>query len=248
MPRVVFFSDSHIGSPQHRAREFIDMLERIRGDPPDALIGIGDIWDLWVRDPSALVFQESTYRLVELLYHLDKLGVLIVLIAGNHDWHMRDANIDPRLQPEWGVLRPRAWIEVGGTIFYVEHGHQCEIEFNSVTNELLSCSNDYQGEDMLNIWDNMPDPTKKIFSTGLGYYMSNLSRPGITARNKIDRIESCLEKRASEDGHRYDWIVYGHTHVPKVDYERRIANPGAFDANVASYLEYDNGRMILHEY
>ena len=237
---LVLFSDSHIGFWRHRKHEFKVFLDWLSDNKPDVLVGLGDLFDLWVRDMAAIVLERNAARLINTLYELEEAGTEILLVAGNHDWHLRKQNIDPELAPKWGVPREKARLKVDGVEFYLEHGHLCEPGFDPVSCEALSYTNDYQGRAARNLWDSLPKLPS--IRAGLAWAIENMSEPGITARPRAKSIENCLRRRAGKDA----WIVYGHTHLPFFDSQRRIMNTGAFEAAIASFIVVEAGTAKLN--
>ena len=106
--RIIEFSDSHlVGNTSPKMEALLDVVAQ---DPPDMLVGNGDIVDLWVEREDVIAESPTVKRLEELTR-----DVPTVMIIGNHDF---DVDAIERMFPFADVT-----FNMYADGFWFEHGH-----------------------------------------------------------------------------------------------------------------------------
>jgi UDP-2,3-diacylglucosamine hydrolase len=114
--RVAVIADAHLGRDRAAVGRFLALLGALRDDPPDALVVLGDLFEVWVGYGH---LTEPHHR--EVLAALDELGrggVALHYVAGNRDFWVERHPAVPfhRIHAEGLALR------VGGRRVWLEHG------------------------------------------------------------------------------------------------------------------------------
>jgi UDP-2,3-diacylglucosamine pyrophosphatase LpxH len=84
--RSVFISDVHLGSPDCRARELLDFLDRVEAD---YLFLVGDIVDFWSLRRSFHWPQEHN-EVLRCILARAREGTQVIYVPGNHDEDIRE--------------------------------------------------------------------------------------------------------------------------------------------------------------
>jgi UDP-2,3-diacylglucosamine pyrophosphatase LpxH len=241
---IVAFSDVHLGYDQADSNGFLEFIKYLQGrrDLGDVVI-VGDFIDLWRRDIVGLEFELSRY--VEELKTLQKTAK-VHYVAGNHDAHvklLKDHNYPFDPQPSIGIKR------FGYTVKFL-HGHQCDPLQNILgpnTSEILCWTlSDDIGDKKSWLWEILGSEGKKSRRYAFGHKIKSkkdfrakidvlMSPPEDVRRTKalaqkfgtLSNFVDCLKAKSRITG-RKEFIVYGHTHQPFIDLEKRVANTGSW--------------------
>jgi UDP-2,3-diacylglucosamine pyrophosphatase LpxH len=242
MSAIVAFSDVHLGyerSDSEAFGEFVRTLQT-RNDLADVVI-IGDLIDLWRRDVIGLEFVLSK--------HVEELKTLqekanVHYLYGNHDAHVQ--HLKQHGYP-FQVQESIAMERFGYTFRFL-HGHQCDPLqniFGPGTSELLcwTLSDDIGGKKSA-LWDLLTlkraGVSREVFEANFDSLTSPPQDRRRTAKfGGLSDFLTCVRAYLKITGEK-EFIVFGHTHKPFIDLEKRVANTGywekeAPDAN--TYLE-----------
>ena len=83
--RAVFLSDLHLGHPRHEAERFARLAGLLEREPPDLLVLVGDIYEMWTRETAGLLYDRSVLAFASLVHRLREAGARVVAVEGNHD-------------------------------------------------------------------------------------------------------------------------------------------------------------------
>lgn len=233
MSAIVAFSDVHLGYEHADSDAFIEFMKTLQGrdDVGDVVI-VGDFVDLWRRDVIGLEFELS--RFVEELKTLQAKGVNVHYVAGNHDAHVE--YLKNHGYPF--EAKPLVTIERFGYTIRFLHGHQCDPLQNILgpeTSEILCWTlSDELGKQKSWLWeiltskgfqrDKLEDDIDKLMSPP----EDKRRTEAFEAKFRVvaDFVE-CLKAHFEITGED-EFIVYGHTHKPFIDIEKRVANTGCW--------------------
>ena len=253
---IVAFSDVHLGYDQADSDGFLEFIKYLqsRSDLGDVVI-VGDLVDLWRRDVIGLEFELSKY--VEELKILQKTAK-VHYVAGNHDAHVtllkaHNYPFDP--QPSLAIER------FGYTTKFL-HGHQCELLQNILgpnTSEILCWTlSDDLGKKKDRLWEILTSQGKMKRSkryAALGQNVKSkralranidlLMRPPEYRRRAktlgaFPDFLDCVKTKLKFVGE-HEFIVFGHTHTPFIDLDKRVANTGSWIKGMSppnTYFEF----------
>ncbi len=213
-----------------------------RNDLGDVVI-VGDLVDLWRRDIVGLEFELSGY--IEELKNLQK-KVNVHYVFGNHDFHvgyLRDHDYPFEPQSSLSIKR------FGYTIRFL-HGHQCDPLQNILgpnTSEILCWTlSDDMGEAKSRLWDLFGSKSKLQKEEFLAKVDSLMTPPEDTRRTEalgtVSDFVECIKAILKVTGQK-EFIVFGHTHKPFIDLDRRVANTGCWIKGTIptnTYFEFVN--------
>jgi len=256
MSAIVAFSDVHLGYELADSDAFIDFVKVLqsRDDLGDVVI-VGDFVDLWRRDVIGLEFELSGF--VEELKTLQRKGVKVHYVAGNHDAHVE--YLKNHAYPF--EAQPLVTIERFGYTIRFLHGHQCDPLQNILgpnTSDILCWTlSDNIGKQKDWLWEIL---TSKGFQRDkLEAKIDSLTQPP-EDKHRIEAFEEkfggvadfveCLKAHFKLTGEN-EFIVYGHTHKPFIDIGKRVANTGCWikGANPANtYFEFGSWPPYLVEF
>lgn len=244
--RAIAVSDVHLGWGGSNP-SFLDFLDWVSLQRPDFFILAGDIFELWRRDLSGALLEH--WKFLSKISNLSE-RVEVVLIAGNHDWHLlesRRTKGDVYPYPELFRVAETFEITVQDRTYKFLHGHQFDPKCsNKRVNESLCHSNDNQGKAMSDGWDRrgvvgglpITIPNSIYFNSFSvpPRYLTTLeyvAHPGFLKNRpkELQRIESRVEKERDEN----EYVVYGHTHSPFVGNAR--ANTGSWTEGNSDFLD-----------
>lgn len=229
MSAIVAFSDVHLGYDHSNSDAFMEFLLELqkRNDLGDVVI-VGDLVDLWRRDIVGLEFELSRY--MEELKNLQK-KVKVHYVFGNHDFHVGYLkNHDYPFEPQSSLSIER----FGYTIRFL-HGHQCDPLQNILgpdTSEILCWTlSDNIGEAKSWLWDLFGSKSKLQKEEFLAKVDSLMIPPEDARRTEalgsVSDFVECIEAFIKVTGEK-EFIVFGHTHKPFIDLNRRVANTGCW--------------------
>jgi UDP-2,3-diacylglucosamine pyrophosphatase LpxH len=229
MSGIVAFSDVHLGYSRADSEAFMEFLLELqnRNDLADVVI-VGDFVDLWRRDIVGLEFELSRY--MEELRKLQR-KVKVHYVFGNHDFHVGYLqNHDYPFEPQSSFS-----IERSGYMIKFLHGHQCDPLQNILgpdTSEILCWTlSDNLGEAKLWLWDlfgsrsglRQEEFEKKVNSLMIPPEDKRRTEALGTVSDFVECVKAVLKVTAQNE-----FIVFGHTHKPFIDLDRRVANTGCW--------------------
>lgn len=251
--KIIAVSDVHLGWERSNP-VFRDFLEWVEISGADCFILIGDIIEMWRRDIVASFIEN-----IEIMKRFKKIsdGMKLVLIAGNHDWHLIKTTENKSIVYKY----PFIWIEeyrVGRYRFL--HGHQFDPKTRSdKTNEAMCHTDDDQGTKMSDFWDKYGGkvpfgaiapstklPQFPLFNRANMDLLEYVNRPGVPSRHpqllyEIERNKKIHQKPG-------EFIISGHTHVPYVDMKNRQANTGSWTEGASDFLVIEDERVELKKW
>jgi len=238
--RIFIVSDFHLKFNEkledkerlQRVLEFLTSLE----NKADMLILNGDIFDLWYAWNSVII--RGYFPILKKLSELQEKGVRLVMTAGNHDFWFKDF-----LTKEIGVeVYPKSFVEVlDGNNIFVNHGDwftandwRYKLFRSLVRNKLVMKFFELLHADI---------------ALGIGKMLSRSSRDRKMAPKLKQRKESGLVKFAKKALDKYDIVVLGHSHSPKLEkYKNGIyVNSGDWIEH-NSYIKITDGKLELLEF
>lgn len=235
--RVIIASDFHLkfqenAEDRERRIRVLKFLDSLIGST-DLLILNGDIFDLWFAWNNVII--KGYFPILKKLADLRESGCRIVFIAGNHDFWFRDF-LTGYLDIE--VYKNNFIEEIDGKNILVSHGD-------------LYTSNDLRYKIFRAIIRNRivmwlfgilhPD-----FALNIGKTMSRSSRKRRVSENLMKTREKGLIEFARKQLTKFDIVIMGHSHLPKLqEFENGIyANAGDWIVN-NSYLKLIDGNIEL---
>lgn len=241
MTRAVVISDLHLVYEDTEAQAIMRLLDQLRNDPPDELIINGDLYELWRRDLAGSQWAAADFT--DKLEQIGAAGAKITYTIGNHDGYLiRHLEDDPRY-PFDPQLDYRTTLD--GVPFLFTHGHKYEPLYLPPGDDALALTDDHFGNLADWLWAHRPAPRNPVENaalTALGPAASYFDPEALTKNNARRKL---IEWGIRQDTSDTEWGVIGHTHVPYVDEEERIANSGSFTAGQATYLEIEGGEPRL---
>jgi UDP-2,3-diacylglucosamine pyrophosphatase LpxH len=263
--KCVVVSDVHLGTEDSNRGNFADFIEYL-GTDVESLVLLGDIFDLWRRDPVGVLLEN-----IDIVHKLLSLEprINVFFVVGNHDFHLIKFP-----KSYFGIkfdLKYDLSLEYGGTTYRFIHGHQLEnkrfgtLEMYETFADMMCMAGDDVGWAADAIWKeignggNIWHKIRNLF--GFGSHSSN-PNPKTTlswVKDKTNEISLEPEKRnlkmleeyavkLIDERYKGDFLVYGHTHESFVKMEKKIANTGSWGKSSANYLEIDKGGVTLKSY
>jgi UDP-2,3-diacylglucosamine hydrolase len=199
--RVYFFSDAHLGlgtieEDRQKESRIVHFLDSIRNNAEHIFI-VGDLFDYWFEYRS--VVPKGYFRLLSKLAELTDLNIPVSMIAGNHDFWVKDY-----FKNELGmeILLEPVGMNINGKKFYIHHG-----------DGLLKGDIGYK-------------ILKKILRNKLNIFLFSLVHPDITGwiarwssrtsrrytSKKVYEGNGMAEFAAEKIREGYDYVVMGHNH------------------------------------
>jgi UDP-2,3-diacylglucosamine pyrophosphatase LpxH len=246
---IVAVSDVHLGFSCCDEDPFRKFLEEISLNPHiDHVVLIGDIIDMWRRDPVKLLIDYSD--ILELLSTMQK-SKKVHYVVGNHDYHMIEAgeNIQKTYNLEVGT---ETLIPYGDRTYCFVHGHQFEFSSSLESYQhfanILCMGDDNVGSTANGLWNLykicFPHFTPVDMEFGLERKFKKAM--GLPAERLEERTLKKIRKEAMKRRKNLEtqvgdcFIVYGHTHRPFADLKQRVANTGSWvDDASAPHLKKD---------
>jgi len=243
MARAIIAGDFHLYYERTNVDAVQAFTSMLTDEPPDLLVLGGDIYELWRRDLSGAPWMASDFT--NAVLDLRDRGVEVVYVAGNHDDYLRRHLSDDARYPFDPVLDYR--VTFGPTDLFVTHGHKYEPAYNPLANDVLALTDDHVGRVADWLWTIRP-----LANTPVDDLLTFLAGPSASYFDPEAVSKNRLRRRAIESGIREEtepgeWGIYGHTHVPELDEEDRIANWGSMTAEQQTYVEVEGGEVRLRE-
>lgn len=241
MTRVVIFGDTHLSYDDVEIAKIEELLDILKDDPPDTVVLGGDIYELWRRDLAGVMWESDWFT--NAMRDLTETGTKVEYIIGNHDGWMLTHTMEGFDYPfDIGIDYT---FSSGGSEFFVTHGHKYEPTYNPLVNDALSLTDDFLGSVTHTLWANRPLPEnllEKGALAALGPAASFLD-PEHTSKSALR--QETIHAGIQADSGDSRWGIYGHTHLPFVDEDQKIANWGSFTKSRATYIEVEDGDVRL---
>ncbi|WP_254525952.1 metallophosphoesterase family protein [Natrinema caseinilyticum] len=258
--RIVVAGDAHLGAEHADVAAFTAFLEeqyRNRAEI-DALILLGDVWDMIRRDSfgSAWETSETITRIKRLA---DELPVYVVF--GNHDTHLR--NLDTSLYNV--AFRDEFVLDSGDASIRFRHGNAFDrLQFDALSNRLSGPGDRgdidptrgakdplvAKGRSILQAQKRRLRTVYETIGSGRGpdhIATSNGSAsPADPTYPRRERRAHAFLEQIPEDK-----LVYGHTHTPYVHPDNVAANPGSWKVTAPvhnTYLVVEDGKIELYRH
>jgi len=217
------------------------------------LVLLGDIFDFWRNDIKNVLLRSE--NIIERLFAMESKEIFIHYVVGNHDFYMHTIAREECL-PFFTVAKSLVLFNDSSdsiSKYKFIHGYQLEILANPYIKDFKVYENLAQ---MLCM---MSGITGQI-SSGLWYlmhpfeyfsYKRSMTLPPEkrfnTKQKSIDFIERLATSKArplyiGKDSD--DWLIFGHTHRPFIDFGSRTANTGSTRSmpnNEIIYIKIDQG-------
>lgn len=235
----IVVSDLHLGIPESNKERFAAFLDEL-GDDIERLILLGDIFDLWRRDPLGVLL-ENTDILQKLLGLQPRINVSFVI--GNHDYHLFKF-----LESYFGAtfeLNRDLRLEHYATTYWFIHGYQLEnkrfgtLELYELFADRMCMAGEDVGKAADAIWNTVGEKKdiwkKLILPSWVKEKVEKITLP--PEERDLEKLEKYAIDLVSEGGHyQGGFLIYGHTHKPYVNKEAQTANSGSWVEHAADYL------------
>ncbi|MDX2002928.1 MAG: UDP-2,3-diacylglucosamine diphosphatase [Chitinophagales bacterium] len=243
--KTFFFSDVHLGSPNHaaslaREKRLVAWLDSIQAEAKEIYI-VGDLFDFWFEYRHSV--PKGYTRILGKLAELVDNGIKVHFFTGNHDLWMFGY-----FEKELGikVYKEPQILDLNGKLLYVGHG------------------------DGLGPGDHGYKIIKKIFSNKVAQFVYRLLHPDVgisianfwskTSRNANpkelehflgeDREWLLIYAKEKLKTQHFDYFVFGHRHLPldiQLNENSRYINLGDW-ISYCSYAEFDGHQLQLKYY
>lgn len=222
---MVVVSDIHLGYTQHK-QEFSAFLDHLCEKPVTRFVIVGDLLDMWRRDIAGVIIENID--VFTKLEALQRRGVTIDIIAGNHDFHLKELKdrYQFRFHPS-GLQLP-----MGNRTYTFYHGYEFDGFQLWYWFEWLCLSTDEAGQHFEEFW--------KRLRTIAGFWRSLVNTFKKRRSRRIyeqiflppeQRLEYEAVRRealAEQAKHGIEYLIYGHTHEPFLSTTQTIANTGSW--------------------
>jgi UDP-2,3-diacylglucosamine pyrophosphatase LpxH len=241
--KCIVVSDVHLGIPDSNRDKFMDFIDNL-GTDVERLVLLGDIFDFWRRDPVGVLLENID--IVQKLLSLEP-RINVHFVIGNHDFHLIKF---PRSY--FGItfnLNYDLSLEYGGTTYHFLHGYQLEhkrfgrsLDIYEAFADKLCMAGDDVGHAADAIWN--------VIGGGSSIVRERTNKiiqpPEDRDLGKLKDYAFDLVNPEGEGIYKGEFLVYGHTHEPFLDDDKRVANTGSWVKPSASYLEIDAGGIQLN--
>ncbi|MGC9445334.1 MAG: UDP-2,3-diacylglucosamine diphosphatase [Candidatus Methanospirareceae archaeon] len=250
----IVVSDLHLGIPASNKSKFMEFLDELPDDV-ERLILLGDIFDLWRRDPLGVMLDNTD--ILEKLMSLEP-RIDVTFVVGNHDYHAfmfpeshfgTVFDLDPLRQ------RHDLALQYGETTYHFIHGYQLEnkrfgnLELYELFADRLCMEGDDVGKAADTIWQVACAKAdlwnKLIVCSWVKDKATRITLP--PEERDLEKLPKYATDLVRKGGHYEDgFVIYGHTHKPYVNIDERTANSGSWVGHAADYLVIsDEG--VTHE-
>jgi UDP-2,3-diacylglucosamine pyrophosphatase LpxH len=257
---ILVVSDIHLGYENCNKKDFGDFLDNIKNIELDHLVLLGDLFDFWRHNESEIIIDNK-----DILEKFDNLKAKkIHYVIGNHDYYMLKLN--ERYNEKYPFeVKKFLRLQDGSNEFYFIHGYEFEVfsseivEMSLETYEMISenmCFNgDIVGGVESHFWDIFQRSERELKNLKLKNPTERLNL--LDENNIIDKSNKTYQLAISEGKHYLlgnkpnETLIFGHTHVPFINEEKKVANTGSWVNELPnkefqnSYIEIKNGKMEL---
>ena len=237
--KIYFASDFHLGIPNEtssriREKKAVQWLSSIEKEAA-AIFLLGDIFDFWCEYKT--VIPKGFVRLQGKLAELSDKGILILILAGNHDLWMfdyfpKEMNIQ--------VYKEPLSLQLGNHTFCIGHGDGLgekgykvirRLYMNVALQKLYAFFHPYWG-------------------VSLGQYLSRQSRIRSAEKKFLGEDREFILRycKETEKKKHHDFYIFGHRHL-LLDIpfgNSRYINTGEWVHHPA-FAEYDGKQVMLHK-
>ncbi|BDZ69285.1 metallophosphoesterase [Methanobacterium ferruginis] len=258
---ILVVSDVHLGFEKSNRDAFLNFLDTLEDVEIEHLVLLGDILDLWRRNNAEIIKENN-----DILFKLNSLNAdEIHYIAGNHDYYILDLNkryytfdsgkkynIDNKV-----TISKSLRLKSGKESFFFIHGYELEaqlwefpgsIEMYEEFNNEMCYNKDTVGALLSKIWEAIGFITKKQ------RFMRTMTDSPLERENanKLDEFATFSGKNFLLGMRPDENLVFGHTHRPFIDKDRKVANTGSWIDELPekdkqnSYIQIDKGKMELN--
>ncbi len=245
---IVAVSDVHLGTPYCNKKLFMEFLNNVvNAEEVDHFVLVGDIFDLWRRDPLKVIFENTdVFKAFEALQETTEIHYVV----GNHDYHMIELK---SLHPDNFVLDTSTDVTLrsGNQSYHFVHGFQFEfadkLEVYQAFADQLCMGVDIVGSAADSIW-NLFEMTSQFYD-GVKKWLNIdpetlLKWPG--ERLSTNDVKSITHKAKMErDQSGFDVIIYGHTHHPFA--EKDVANTGSWVDDPSRHMLKENTYIVIKD-
>ncbi len=242
---IVVVSDMHLGYRYSNEGLFRKFVNEIVANPKvEHFILMGDILDMWRRDPLKLLIDYKD--IFEKLEEINNSGREVHLVVGNHDYHTIELKEDFQTKYDLDVTMDMI-LTCGAQGYYFIHGYQFEypydLELYQEFANVLCMKDDKTGGELDTLWEFW----KVVLSLRRKVPLSKRIRSGVNLKDALlkdaldfpekrlseedlDKIEKEAIKMRENNKSQFDddYMVYGHTHRPFVDTGNCLANSGSW--------------------
>lgn len=234
--RAMWISDVHLGSPHSKAKQLLQLLDRVHCD---RLYLVGDIVDLLAMR-RRVHWPQAHNKVVRRLMKLSRKQIEVIYIPGNHDYAFRTL-----CNNELGNIKIRRTLvheTLQGKRMLVTHGDELDyaVRYSKLNRFIGDVA--YDALMALNRWvDRVREWTGKPYWSLAKWVKKNVTQ----AEQAIDAYQRAAIHMASSKG--YDGIICGHLHYPTIRRENGIlyCNDGDWVENCSALIEDSNGELRL---
>ena len=236
--RTLWLSDIHLGTPECRAGDLLEFLDRVS---TERLYLVGDIIDLEQMRSDA-VFPETHRLVLERIFALAIAGTEVVYVPGNHDAVMRKHSGRDIMGIE--VCREAVHRTARGQRLLVTHGDRLDGRIRRGTRLGRFGASAYR---LLIRIDVSLNRLREQYGGSYFPLSARVKQRIRLAEHYIRRFEQIAAEHARERG--FDGIVCGHIHRPclrTID-GVRYANDGDWVEHRTALAEFPGGDLrLLH--
>lgn len=244
---ILAVSDVHIGYEKSNKEDFLRFLDEFKSEKIDHFVMVGDIFDFWRRNSiKAIVENQDVIKKFSEL-NTDNIHYVI----GNHDYYILEWYKKYKDSYPFKVNKNLRLIDAGEK-FYFTHGHEMEVlvnyDLNLETYEKFAsdmCWNsDERGSLLSKVWDTFRSVSKEEVDE------LKLKPSKRKEMENIYHFATSPAKYMFSGLKKDETLIFGHTHMPLIEKENKIANTGSWVDEFAkklqnSYIQIIEGEMEL---
>ncbi|MCX7991819.1 MAG: metallophosphoesterase [Proteobacteria bacterium] len=238
MRKAIFIADAHLKSPY--SQEYVDLVDflkiLIKDDHLSALFILGDFFDFFVGFPH-IVFYEHL-EVMGLLKELEKKGISIFYLEGNHDFFLKKLN---KYGCKINFISDYLALNINGK-FYLSHGDL--IYKRNYSHRIMTF---FIKNRITNLFSYILPPHLVYH---FAHLVSRFSRERIREDFNENQLDNFVEKALKDN---YSGAILGHFHKKTVI--RRNHNDKIFTVYLLgswqidrSYLVYENGNLFFETF
>ena len=234
--RAMWISDVHLGSTHSKAKQLLQLLDRVHCD---RLYLVGDIVDLLAMR-RRVHWPQAHNKVVRRLMKLSRRDVEVIYIPGNHDYAFRTL-----CNNELGNIKIRRNLvheTLTGQRMLVTHGDELDYavrysKLNRIIGDIA-----YDTLMRLNRW---VDKSREWLGKPYWSLAKWVKKNSAKAEQAIDAYQLAAINMAKDKG--YDGIICGHLHYPTIRQQDGVlyCNDGDWVENCSALIEDDAGNLRL---
>ena len=207
--KSLFTSDIHLGTKQCQVEY---LLKFIHDNTFDNVFLVGDIIDIYALSRSRYWPQDHN-TFVQKILRMDRKGVNVIYIPGNHDEAVREwiKDLSPFFLGDIEISLSYRYTSVSGKRFLLIHGDCFDGAIRSMG--WLYWIGDYAYDFSLKL-NTLYNKIRKLFGLqywSLSAYLKSKVKGAIQVVNNFDELVT----KECQSGS-YDGVIYGHTHTPSI--------------------------------